>query len=138
MLNKELERLLLNYHCMNCIPLIEVCETDKNIKMIEVDKGKGFTSIEFINEHIEDYLRKLNITIKYVDMKDRLKELDDTPAVETKNVVKKCLNTVHAPFKRPMTKQKKVEMYKNYKMDLFAIDTDTFVICPDCKNFEKL
>jgi len=136
MINKSLESVLKDSGYLHCIPLIEVCESDKNIRMIEVDKIVGFTKSKIINNQIEEYLAKLDIKIKYVDMRDRTKELD----VETKETPKKpsCQNVVHAPFKRPMSKEKKIKMYENYKMKMFSVDSETYVNCPDCNNFEKL
>ena len=51
---------------------------------------------------------------------------------------KKCNNALHARFKPPMPPSEKIKMYKNYKMRMFTIDKITYVICPDCKNFEKI
>jgi len=135
MKNKELEMLLKNIGCFECIPLIEVCEHDRNIKEIEVDKKNGFTSSNFINECIELYLKKLNIKVKYVNMKNRIEEIKPTENIKPKT---KCLNAVHAPFKRPMSKEKKIEMYKNYKMKMFSLDDEIFVVCQECKDFVKL
>lgn len=140
MLNKSLESILRDSGYLSCIPLIEVCESDKNIKVIEVDEKKGFTNSVTLNKQIEKYLEELNIKIKYVNMKNRLKEIDTLKDEKNEKEIKKqkCTNSVHATFKRPMTKNKKVEMYTNYKMNLFSIDKDTYVNCPDCGLFEKL
>lgn len=138
MKNKELENLLKNFGNLECIPLIEMCETDHGIKEIEVDIS-GFTTSKFINDRIEEYLEKLHIQVKHVNMKNRLKEIEKSQSQQTKpEAKKKCSNVVHLDFKRQMSKKKKVEMYNNYKMKMFKIDLDTYVICPDCGLFEKL
>ena len=134
MKNKRLEQMLLYYGGTECIPLIEICENDKNVKEIEVDKA-GFTRLEHVDSEIEKYLKKLNIKVKYVNMEERIGELEMDKG---ENKKPKCHNVVHAPFKRPMSKEKKVTMYKNYKMNMFSLDKDTFVVCPDCKDFVKL
>jgi hypothetical protein len=136
MKNKELENLLKNFGSLDCISLIELCETDDGIKEIEVD-ASGFTPSKFLNERIEGYLKKLNIEVKYVNMKNRLVELGKPKPTKLEKK-DKCSNVVHLDFKCPMSKKKKVEMYTNYKMGMFKLDADTYVICPDCKDFVKL
>ncbi len=138
MKNKELELLLRNHGFLSCIPLIEVCETDKNIKEIEVDKVQDFTSSKYLNSYIRQYLDSLNIKVKEVDMKKRLEQFNTSVIPEDPPKPNTCQNVVHKPFKRNLSKEKKIEMYNNYKMNMFKIDNETFVICPQCSNFEKL
>jgi len=133
MQNKKLEDRIKKSGFVFCIPLIEMCEVDKNIKEIEVNHS-GFTESKVINRMIETYLSKLNVKIKYVDMKQRAKELN-IPIPEFKE---KCKNKVHEPFKASVPKETRKKMYKTYKYQMFSIDKDSYIICPDCGNFVQL
>ncbi len=137
MINKKLEKRLIDSGYSECIPIIEICEVDPMIKEIEVDV-KGFTDSEVLNRMIETYLKKFNIKIKRTNIKKKLKEI----ANETSNLPKvfkqKCKNAVHVPFKNELNLEAKKKIYQNYKMKMFSIDDDVYVVCPDCHLFEKL
>jgi hypothetical protein len=113
-----------------------MCEVDRTIKEIKVDNA-GFTNSGVLNRMIEVYLDSLKIKIKYVNMKDMLTDF----AKKNKNpeVVKNsCKNVIHQPFKNNITTQQKKEMYIHYKYNMFSVDGESYVNCPNCQLFEKI
>lgn len=134
MQNKRLEERLKKSGFLFCIPLLEMCEGDRNIKEIEVNHT-GFTESKIINRMIETYLDTLNIKIKYVDMKKRTQELNINVPFYQKST---CKNKVHEPFKNSVPKHLRKKMYETYKYNMFSIDNDSYAVCPDCNDFVKL
>jgi len=134
MQNKRLEERLKKAGFLFCIPLLEMCETDRNIKEIEVNHT-GFTDSKIINRMIETYLDTLKIKIRYVNMQERARELKiDVPAQKKAM----CKNKIHVPFKASVSTEIRKKMYKTYKYQMFSLDKDSYAICPDCGDFVKL
>ena len=138
MINKRLEQRLKKSGFSGCIPIIEICEVDKAIKEIEVDKD-GFTDSQVLNRMIETYLNKFNISVKYVDVKKRIQDIAKNSNVHPPVSIKQmCKNVVHQEFKIKMSVPAKKKMYADYKLNIFSIEKDAYVVCPDCTLFEKL
>ncbi len=136
MQNKKLEDRLKKTGHISCIPILEMCEVDRTIREIQVDAA-GFTKSGVLNRMIEVYLDSLKIKIKYVNMKDKLRQLA-SKGKHPEAVINECKNVLHQPFKHNITKQQKKEMYAHYKYSMFSIDGESYVTCPDCQLFEKL
>jgi hypothetical protein len=138
MKNKRLEQRLKKSGFSGCIPIIEICEKDKAIKEIEVDK-EGFTDSQVLNRMIETYLGKFDINVKYVDVKKRIQNIAKKSKVHPPVAIKKvCNNVVHQEFKIKMSVEAKKKMYTDYKLSIFSVSDEAYVVCPDCNNFEKL
>jgi len=136
MKNKKLEERLRKKNHKFWIKIIETLEKNPKEAELKLDKRDIMTGNAILDKMIVTYLEKIGVKVMFLENLEQEKQAIIQRSGNPVPTITICEGEIHNFLKRK-TKRGKLNYFKKRGYQLFTIDKDTYVTCPECHNFEK-
>lgn len=114
------------------IQVIERCESGQ-VAEIRISKDEGFTDSAILDKMILTYLKKLKITVVFIEKEEEEAEGDGVDDGKPK-----CQHEVHRVLNSDIKKSAKIKALLKGKHPMLKVDITSFVICPTCFDIKEV